>query len=242
MSQHPVFRSASWKKIAGLCLLALIVFGIGWKASSVLAQGGAGSEPGATAVPPAGTAAQERALPVRSAQSGSNGLSKAMPGLPLTAAPAAPNLWPTNWYTMVGAAFQPQDSTITYNYGFGGCIHPTSYGSWRASVNIPDGSVIKYIYITYRNTVDSTASSYWLTSYRYDATINDLITMTSRPGSVSGAGVFSDLSTEITRTVDNLGYGYAFVWDGSATQDLCAMLVGYIPPARYYSMLPLVVR
>jgi len=218
MIKRGLFRNGVLLRI--LCILVIVgaISAAGWEASVVMAQRSGGSEPGSpTARAP-----------------------KPAPDRPSSASPAAPSsTWPSNWYSVIGAAFTPSYSSVTYVYSYVGCVLPTSGGQWRTSVNLPDKSVIKYIYVNYNNTASSSSSYAWLTRYRYDGTFTDLVAVTTRPGSSTGAGYFWDLSSEMTSTVDNLNYSYAFVWDGSTTQSLCSIQVGYYPPATGTSHLPL---
>jgi hypothetical protein len=233
MSKHGFFQNRAWLKILGILALGMIVFLVGWTVSGVLAQGGGGSEPGAN-----------------TAQTDETSTGRLPPSSPPEAGVYTPSeagidsVWPNLWYTVMGAVFVPSDSDITYSYGSAGCIHPTSIGYWRASVNLPDGAVIKYIYINYYNSDpgSSSFSTAYLTRFKNDGTVEDLAGVSSRPGTVTGIGYFFDLSTEVTFTVNNLSYGYAFTWTGGITQKLCSIQVGYYPPPLYITNLPFITK
>jgi hypothetical protein len=150
--------------------------------------------------------------------------------------------WPTHWYTVVGSAFTPSNSTIAYTYGSNGCIKPSTAGQWRASVNLPDGSVIKYIYINYYNgdAASTATSTAWLTRYIFTGVTSDLVNVTSHAGTTTGTGYYFDLSPELTSIVDNLSSGYMFVWSGSTGQNLCSIKVGYYAPTFGAIALPFI--
>jgi len=155
--------------------------------------------------------------------------------------PQAP--WPEYWYTIAGAVFQPANSGYDYQYGNSGCLKSNSPGYWRAHVNLPDGSVVKYLYINYKNDMYSANSAAYLTKYKSDGDYADLAAVSSRTYTTTGVtGYFIDLSGEFTATIDNLQYSYTFIWSGSTTQRLCAVRVGYYPPSIFGVALPLVTK
>jgi len=160
-------------------------------------------------------------------------------------APDSPDApWPEHWFGVLAAAFSPSSSSTTYNYGYVGCIHATLSGQWRAAVNLPDGAIAKYIYIQYYNPDNLAGSAAsWFTRYKYDGTMNDIVSVTTNPGS-TGTGYRYKLSTEITtnNVIDNVVYVYAFIWNGSTTQYFCSMQVGFYPPAHYLENLPTVIK
>lgn len=156
---------------------------------------------------------------------------------------APSNGMPTHWYSTVGTAFIPSSSTITWQYGNSGCLQANAAGYWRAGVHLPDGTIIKYLRISYNNAAAATSSSAWVTRYRDNGTYLDLASVTSRSGATTGIGYFSDLSGEIIEanaTIDNVHNGYVFIWSGSLTQKLCSVQVGYIPVPVYAVALPVV--
>jgi len=151
--------------------------------------------------------------------------------------------WPDNWYTIAGSVFLPANSGYSYQYGNSGCLKSNSPGYWRASVNLPDGSVAKYLYINYKNDMYSNNSTAYLTKYKYNGDYNDLVSVNSRNYTTTGVtGYFLDLSGEFTETIDNLQYSYTFIWSGSTTQRLCSVRVGYYPPSIFGVALPLVTK
>lgn len=215
-----LLRNKKWLNLLGILALGTAILMVGWNAPRVLAQGGGGSEP------------ENGQFPLRT---GSDE-GRRPPSLDST------SVWPSYWYTVIGADFMPHSSSITYSYGGMGCVSASSSGYWRASVNLPDKSVIKFIYFNYYNTTSATSSTVTITQYRYSGTYSDLATVTSRAGSATGAGYFFDLSSEITSPVNNLINGYAFTWSGSTTQLLCSVQVGYYPPSIFGVAFPFIAR
>ena len=170
-------------------------------------------------------------------------LSNPIKVLESLASPNSPDAtFPTHWFGVLAAAFSPSNSSISYIYGGAGCTHATTTGDWRAAVNLPDGAIAKYIYIQYNNPNTSAGvSTGWLTRYSFLGNRDDISFVNSRPGSAA-TGYLYDLSAEITalNTIDNMNYVYGFVWNGSTTQYLCSMQVGFIPPPYYIANLPIV--
>ena len=233
--------------ISAFILLAALAFG-GSMTIQAQTDGPGLSEPSAirgTAESPGSS--KPRPLP----QSGSGVAAPSEPGAAvLSVQPSAPSqsplapqsAWPKNWYTVVGDVFQPSNSGYSYQYGYNGCVKSNSPGYWRASVNVPDKSVAKYIYINYENDPYSSNSTAWLTKYKYGGSTYDLIWVNTRNYTTTGTGYYFDLSGEFTETVDNLQYGYVFVWSGSTTQRLCSVQLGYYPPSIFGVALPLVLK
>jgi hypothetical protein len=156
------------------------------------------------------------------------------------------------YLSVAGAVFLPANSGYSYQYCNSGCIRANSSGYWRAPVNLPDGSVIKSIRISYYNGSDSLATTAWLTRYKVDGDYLDMIAVNSRAASTTGIGYFSDTSGELTtdNIIDNLNYVYTFIWSGFTVHDppltrvqrLCSVRVAYIPPSVFGVALPLITR
>jgi hypothetical protein len=146
---------------------------------------------------------------------------------------------PTHWYTVVGDTFQPSSSGYSYQFYTNGCVTSNTPGQWRASINLPDGSVLAYVSINYFNLATSDSSTIYVT--RYGTTTIDLKYVNSRKGATTGVGYFQDMSGAFREVVDNFNYGYVFVWTGSTTQKLCSAQVGYYP-AAFGIALPMITR
>jgi hypothetical protein len=229
--------------ISAFILVAVLAFE-GSMTIHAQTNGGTPSEPLATlAAAESPGSAKPRSLP----QSSSKPVPTSEPGLAeLSVQPqsllAPQAAWPKYWYTVVGAVFLPANSDYSYQYGNSGCIKSNSPGYWRASVNLPDGSVAKYLYINYYNGMYSANSTAWLTKYRYNGDYDDLVSVNSRNYTTTNVGYFLDLSGEFTETIDNLQYGYVFIWNGSTTQRLCSVRLGYYPPSVFGVALPMIIK
>jgi hypothetical protein len=164
------------------------------------------------------------------------------PSAPSPVPLASQSSWPKDWYTVAGSVFLPANSDYSYQYGNSGCLKSNSPGYWRASVNLPDGSVAKYLYINYKNDMYSANSTAYLTKYKSNGDYVDLASVNSRNYTTTNVGYFLDLSGEFTETIDNLQYSYTFIWSGSTTQRLCAVRVGYYRPSVFGVALPLVLK
>ncbi len=149
--------------------------------------------------------------------------------------------WPNEWYTTMGAVFLPASSGYSYQYGNAGCLKSNTSGYWRASVHLPDRAVAKVLLIGYKNDTYSASSTAYFTKYKIDGNYQDLAAVSSRTYTTTNVGYFLDLSGEITETIDNSQYSYAFLWGGSTTQRLCSVRLGYYPPA-YGTGLPAVLN
>jgi hypothetical protein len=148
---------------------------------------------------------------------------------------------PLRWYTQAGAVFIPYTNSLTWTYGGSGCIQPAASGYWRASVNLPDNSIMKYVYFGFFNTAGSTASTAFLYRYTYTGTAVMIAQVTSSPGSSSTGYHYSAVNFP-DETVDNFDNAYVFSWSGSATQQLCYVQVGYVSPSIFGAALPLVTK
>jgi hypothetical protein len=145
------------------------------------------------------------------------------------------------WYIIAGAIFLPSSNTMTWTYGGAGCLNPSSTGTWRASVNLPDGAILKSLWVGFYNTAPSLPSHGYLYSYRFDGTYVEIADVTTRSGAVV-TGYQWDYFNFTGVPVDNFDNSYAFVWGGSTTQQLCYMMVNYTPPPFFGAALPLTVK
>ncbi len=145
------------------------------------------------------------------------------------------------WYITAGALFLPSSSFMTWGYGGSGCLYPTFEGTWRASIHLPDGAVLKSLWIGYYNSALSLASRGYLYSYGYDGTLIQIVDMPTRSGAVI-TGYQWDTFYFPDVIVDNFNNSYAFAWSGSTNQQLCYMQVNYTPPPFFGAALPLTVK
>ncbi len=150
---------------------------------------------------------------------------------------------PGHWYAVAGSVFLPANSGYSYQYGNTGCLKSNTAGYWRAPINLPDGVVLKYLSFSYKNDMYSNNSTAYVTKYQTNGDYADLVAVNSRNYTTTGGmGHFTDVSAEITSTVDNLNYAYTFIWSGSTTQRLCSLRIAYIPASIFGVALPLVLR
>jgi len=165
----------------------------------------------------------------------------AQPQVAAGPAPAPAQAAALSWYVVRGAAFSPNSSTMTWTLDSNSCMGASSAGIWRASLNLPDGAVIKQLVFGYYNLADSTASSAYAFLY-YDAGgSGTILSVTSNPGTTHiGFHSVTTTTTLALNTVDNSQYSYMFYWSGSTTQHLCYMRVGYEAPGLFGAALPLV--
>ncbi len=250
MSHHLLFKSLLLNAIVISAVILLVVLAFGSSLTIQAQTGGTSlSEPSAVrgtaeplSSPTPKTVSQSggsMGVPSEPREAVVNIQPSAPPQRPLS--PQAP--WPQYWYTIAGAVFQPANSGYDYQYGNSGCLKSNSPGYWRAYVNLPDGSVVKYLYINYYNGMYSSNSTAYLTKYKTNGDYADLVSVSSRNYTTTGiTGYFIDLSGEFTETIDNLQYSYTFIWSGSTTQRLCSIRVGYYPPSIFGVALPLVIK
>jgi len=162
---------------------------------------------------------------------------------PQVAAGPAPAVASLSWYAVRGPVFTPNSSTMVWsNVGGNYCMGSSTAGVWRASLNIPDGSIIKALVFGYYNgSAADTASSAYIYRLLDAGGASTLFNVTSSPGSTHLG--FHSVGTSITSdvyVVDNSAYSYFFHWSGSTTQDLCYMKVGYVAPSIFGVALPVI--
>jgi hypothetical protein len=135
------------------------------------------------------------------------------------------------YFSLSGSVFIPSSNTIAWNYGGGGCIHPTVGGQWRGTLNLLEGSKIHSLWMGYYNYSTSAATTLSLVRYDQRGPITTIATVTSASGSGGNTG-YKQVSVLLAsdHVVDNSWYSYAFVWNGPAStttvQELCSAQVG----------------
>lgn len=145
------------------------------------------------------------------------------------------------WWSASGTTFTPASSTITYNYGYAGCVDTGGNDVWRGSVNLPNGSKITGMYFNYANDIDAPANTtIFLRRYSYTGSYEDILSVT---GTTDGIGNhFGFTSTVAYNTVNNASYAYVLVWAGNSNQNLCGVNVRYEPPPIFFSALPMITK
>jgi hypothetical protein len=151
----------------------------------------------------------------------------------------APNI-AYSYFFVSGNAFQGKSSTTTYSYDSAGCIYLTSVaGQVSVEMVIPNGSVIKYLRLYYRDSNASEGITGYITSINPGISGIDLVNVSS-----SGSGGYGTaLSKEITHTVDTSAFAYTLIgWPtiSDNTVELCGMRVAYYAPTMFGVGLPLI--
>jgi hypothetical protein len=149
---------------------------------------------------------------------------------------AAPEYAPPGGFQylkVIGTAFRPRVSTTTYTYTTDGCVYQTGGTDVRfqAPVNLPEGSILKFVRIYYMDTVAQNLTV-WLTRYDPGQANQDIASVSS-----TGTGGFgTTLSPEISpfgsplQVVDQFNYAYVLNWGpgvNSAGNQLCGVRIAY---------------
>lgn len=151
-------------------------------------------------------------------------------------------------YAMVsGATLRGRSSTTAFAYNAQGCTFLTagSGGSLilNTELNIPDGSIIKYLRVIYS---DTSATGYvrgFLTRYTPGQAANDLVNAASTSAFAGGDGFA--VSAEITETVNNAAYAYTLIgWPTAPSSELqiCGLRIAYYAPTGSAAFIPAVQR
>lgn len=257
-------RKNLFSRILIFVLLAIILLGVtglvladnpdpstGGQAQQAVVQ----SPPGSTADEPEGYVPQQQAAPdtadpasvgaalapVENSPAGSlsDEQNSAMPS-----SQAPTTAYVNSYLSVTGNALRPSNSTSTYSYVSWGCMSSPS-GSFTAPIQLPEGSVIKYLRIYYNNSVgtSSQTSTGWI--YRYDpmGSGTSIAVVTTRPGTTTGVGYQTDLSAPASYTVNNLNEAYVFIWNsGGSDQALCGFRINYDRPLVPSVALPFIVK
>ncbi len=158
----------------------------------------------------------------------------------VAASPAAADP-PLSWFSVQGPAFTPTNSTMAWQYDGHNCLEPASTGAFRANINLPDGAVIQKLKFGFYN-IDSNviASNAYIYRYNENGTTTNVIWTPSMGGGTAPGFHSVTAGTPLGDfVVDNSVSTYMFVWNGSTTQHLCFMRVGYTPPSIFGVALPL---
>jgi hypothetical protein len=249
-----------------LSLLILIVSFSGYALVKAQEAGGAGDEPGRLASQLPAKAPGQDARVGSTAHSGAGDEVKkpsgpvgekglflnSATGKTLSTVPLAPGAdipqpeavnasW--KWFNVPGATFIPYSNVVAWTYGGAGCLNPSTAGFWRASVNIPDGSILKFMYFGFYNEGNSaTSTTAFLYRFSYTGAYNTVAQVNSNPGSTTTNYGFVGVTIP-DETVNNFANSYAFAWSGSSTtinQQLCYIQVGYVPPSIFGLALPII--
>lgn len=211
------------------------------------------SPPGSTADEPEGLVAQQQAAPggvdpatgevfgpVENSPVGSlaDEQTSAAPSGP---APSLPMV--NSFLSVAGTALQPVNSSSAYSYNIFGCITAPT-GSFQAPIQLPEGSVIKYLRFYYQNLVpgSNVNGTTWIYTYNPTGSGANVVSVSGRSAATIGsAGYNSDLSILADHTVGNVTHAYVFIWNPAGTdQALCGFRINYDRPFLTGSYIPLV--
>jgi len=137
---------------------------------------------------------------------------------------------PTKWFNMPGATFLPHSSAVTWAYGGAGCLDPSTTGTWRAPLLLLHGAQISAFSFGYYNTASSVGSTARLYRYTWTGDSVQVKSITAPSGTTKTGYYYVYATIDPPITIDNWNNAYALVWDGSTTQELCYMQVGYTLP------------
>jgi hypothetical protein len=150
-----------------------------------------------------------------------------------------------SYYMVSGATLRPRQSTTTVDYDSLGCTFvTTSEAILNTELHIPDGSVIKYLRLYYKDTSNTGRVRAFLTRYQPGQEADDMVLATSTASFAGGFGIA--VSQELTAVVDNQLNAYTLIgWPTSASSSLqvCGIRIAYYAPASITaSYLPSVIK
>jgi hypothetical protein len=153
-----------------------------------------------------------------------------------------------SYYQVAGATLRGRNSSTQYLYDGNGCSHVTAgTGTGRilnTELPLPDGSVIKYLRVYYRDANAANGVEGYITRYQPTIGTVDLVHAGSTDAFAGGYGFV--VSAEITETVSNNTYAYTLIgWpdDVNVNNQICGLRVAYYaPPAASRLYLPSVLR
>jgi hypothetical protein len=164
-----------------------------------------------------------------------------------------PNLMPGapgatfSYYTVSGATLRGRSSSTEYVYDGVGCVHVSAGSGTGRIINtelsVPDGSILKYLRVYYKDTNNAGSVSGYITRYTPGTASNDLVNVSSTSAFNGGFGFA--VSREITQTVNNASYAYTLIgWPSGlgSTLQVCGLRVAYYAPVTAAIYLPMLRR
>jgi hypothetical protein len=140
-----------------------------------------------------------------------------------------------SYYTVSGATLRGRSSAAEYAYDGSGCVHTTAgTGSGRilnTELTLPDGAVIKYLRVYYKDASATDGVEGYITRYTPGQATNDLVHTGSTNAFAGGYGYV--VSSQITETVNNNIYAYTLIgWPdaNSVNNQICGLRVAYYAP------------
>lgn len=170
------------------------------------------------------------------AASGALAQPDAATSVPAVDAPDAPSgtegtpTFSYRWLT--GSTFHPVSTPGPFAYSTAGCIQPSGTGTrtFHHKLLLPQGSLVKYVRLYYRNTSTANTPTAYFTTYNMVGGITDHSFVAG--SNIGGYG--SALSGEMNYTVDhtaepiNIDVSLGSVTDGSV--QFCGVRVAYYAP------------
>jgi hypothetical protein len=148
------------------------------------------------------------------------------------------------YYQVSGATLRGRNSDTGYLYDGVGCSHVTSGSGAGRILNtempLPDGSVVKYLRVYYRDTNAANGVEGYITRYQPGVGTLDLVHAGSTDAFVGGYGFI--VSAEITETVNNTIYAYTLIgWpdDANVANQICGLRVAYYAPVSALVFMPI---
>lgn len=138
-----------------------------------------------------------------------------------------------SYYTVSGATLRGRSSTAGYTYQSLGCVYSTTSADTflNTELPIPDGSIIKYLRIYYKDTSATERVYGYLTRYQPGVVYSDLTIIDSTAAFAGGFG--SALSAELNEVVDNSTYAYTLIGrpsGASSSLQICGLRIAYYAP------------
>ena len=151
------------------------------------------------------------------------------------------------YFQVTGATLRGRNSTTGYLYDGVGCSHTTAGVGAGMILNteaaIPDGSVIKYLRVYYKDTNPTNGVEGFITRYQPGVAAVDLVHAGSTDAFSDGFGFV--VSSEITETVNNSTYAYTLIgWpdDNNVANQICGLRIAYYQPFHVAIYLPTIRR
>jgi hypothetical protein len=233
--------SAQSVRLPGRVLLACLVFaGLIMAGAAVAQQNGTSTEPDVLQAATASSVAYDSASSTGRPPDDNPDMS----GFSGQVAPSQT----FRYYQVSGATLRGRNSSTGYAYDGVGCSHVTSgTGTGRilnTDLPLPDGAVIKYLRVYYRDTNAANGVEGYITRYQPGVGTADLVHSGSTNAFAGGYGFV--VSGEITETVNNTAYAYTVIgWpdDANVANQICGLRVAYYAPvAATTTFLPALFR
>ena len=133
---------------------------------------------------------------------------------------------------LAGSTFHPVSTPGSYTYGGAGCIYPSATGAplFHHKLLLPEGSLVKYVRMYYRNGSASNAPTAFFTTYDMTGGFNERMTVSGPTTSGYGFIVSGELSYVVDPFAEpiNIAVNLGSVTDGSV--QFCGVRIAYYAP------------